>query len=135
MNTGAYYSVILAGGSGTRLWPLSRKTQPKFLHALSGSAASLLQATAARLSPLSPPAQTFVVTGAGHAVPVARQLPDLPDANLLIEPSPRDSCAAIGLAPSLIARRDPDALMGSFAADHQVRGDKAFIETIRAAIK
>jgi mannose-1-phosphate guanylyltransferase len=134
MGNAEFYSVILAGGSGTRLWPLSRKTHPKFLHALTGSASSLLQATAARLAPLSPPALTYVVTGAGHAAPVARQLPDLPDANLLIEPSPRDSCAAIGLAATLIARRDPDAVMGSFAADHRVVGEKAFGQAIRAAI-
>jgi mannose-1-phosphate guanylyltransferase len=134
MATGAIYSVIPAGGSGTRLWPLSRSAEPKFLHALTGSPATLLQATAARLAPLSGPDQTYVVTGAAHAPGVARQLPDLPDANVLIEPSPRDSCAAIGLAAAVIARRDPEAIMGSFAADHLVNDEAAFRRTIEAAV-
>lgn len=131
---GSFYSVIPAGGSGTRLWPLSRSGYPKFLHALTGSSDSLLQATVARLAALSTPETTFVVTGAAHAAAVARQLPDLPDGNVLIEPSPRDSCAAIGLAAALIARRDPDAIMGSFAADHLVRDEPRFVRTIRAAV-
>jgi mannose-1-phosphate guanylyltransferase len=135
METGALYSVILAGGSGTRLWPLSRKGNPKFLHALTGSAKSLLQATSSRLGPLTPPSHTYVVTGVGHAVAVARQLPDLPDANLLIEPSPRDSCAAIGLAATLIARRDPDAIMGSFPSDHVVLDEPTFVAAIGAAVR
>src|SRR2546430_8587395 len=91
------YAVIPAGGSGTRLWPLSRAGNPKFLHPLTGSAATLLQATVERLAPLAPPDRTYVVTGVAHAAAVARQLPELPDANVLVEPSPRDSCAAIGL--------------------------------------
>src|SRR4029079_5990412 len=97
MATGSLYSVILAGGSGPRLWPLSRATHPKFLHALTGTPATLLQATMARLAPLSRPETTYVVTGAAHAATVARQLPDLPERNLLVEPARRDSCAAIGL--------------------------------------
>ncbi|HEY7225733.1 MAG TPA: sugar phosphate nucleotidyltransferase [Micromonosporaceae bacterium] len=129
-----FYAVIPAGGSGTRLWPLSRAEQPKFLHALTGPAQSMLQATVSRLAPLSPPECTFVVTGAAHAAAVARQLPELPDQNLLVEPSPRDSCAAIGLAAAVIARRDPQAIMGSFAADHLVRQPDAFVAAIRAAV-
>jgi mannose-1-phosphate guanylyltransferase len=131
---GQLYSVIAAGGSGTRLWPLSRAGHPKFLHALTGSPSSLLQATMARLGTLSRPERTLVVTGVAHAAAVARQLPDLPEENLLVEPSPRDSCAAFGLAASVIARRDPEAIMGSFAADHLVRDQAAFDETFRAAI-
>jgi mannose-1-phosphate guanylyltransferase len=134
MTTGSLYSVIPAGGSGTRLWPLSRADHPKFLHALTGPALSLLQATVERLAPLSAAEKTYVVTGASHAAAVARQLPGLPEENLLVEPSPRDSCAAIGLAAALIARRDPDAIMGSFAADHLVRQPVAFHDAIRAAV-
>jgi len=134
MTTGELYSVIPAGGSGTRLWPLSRAGQPKFLHALTGPASSMLQATVARLAPLSGPDRTFVVTGAAHAVAVARQLPSLPAENLLVEPSPRDSCAAIGLAAAVIARRDPGAIMGSFAADHLVRRPADFHAAIEAAV-
>lgn len=128
------YAVIPAGGSGTRLWPLSRADHPKFLHPLTGSAASLLQATVERLEPLAPAERTYVVTGRSHATAVARQLPHLPDGNILIEPSARDSCAAIGLAAAVIARRDPRAVMGAFPADHLVRDREAFVSTVREAI-
>jgi mannose-1-phosphate guanylyltransferase len=129
------YAVIPAGGSGTRLWPLSRAGHPKFLHPLTGSDASLLQATVSRLAPLASADRTFVVTGAAHAVAVARQLPQLPEDNVLVEPSPRDSCAAIGLAAAVIAARDPSAVMGSFAADHLVRDERRFVEVLTAAVE
>jgi mannose-1-phosphate guanylyltransferase len=128
-----FYAVIPAGGSGTRLWPLSRAGHPKFLHALTGTPASLLQATVDRLTGLCPPDATIVVTGAAHAADVARQLPAVPADNILVEPSPRDSCAAIGLAAAVIAERAPDALMGSFAADHLIGDVPAFQRTVRAA--
>ncbi|GAA4207964.1 mannose-1-phosphate guanylyltransferase [Actinocatenispora rupis] len=134
MNSGGFYAVIPAGGSGTRLWPLSRSGRPKFLHHLTGSDRTLLQATVDRLAPLATPDRTYVVTGVAHATGVARQLPALPADNILVEPSPRESCAAIGLAAMVIARRDPDAVMGSFAADHLVRQQPLFTAAVRTAI-
>jgi mannose-1-phosphate guanylyltransferase len=129
------YAVIPAGGSGTRLWPLSRAANPKFLHALTGTPATLLQATVDRLGGLSTPDTTFVVTGVAHAVAVARQLPGLPADNILVEPSPRDSCAAIGLAAAVIAERDPTAVMGAFSADQLVADVPAFHAAVRAAVR
>jgi mannose-1-phosphate guanylyltransferase len=128
------YAVIPAGGSGTRLWPLSRAGNPKFLHPLTGSASTLLQATVERLAPLAPPERTYVVTGVAHATAVARQLPRLPEEHVIVEPSPRDSCAAIGLAAAIIAEQDPHAVMGSFPADHLVGHPERFIEVLRQAI-
>ncbi|HEX5997032.1 MAG TPA: mannose-1-phosphate guanylyltransferase [Jiangellales bacterium] len=127
------HAVIPAGGSGTRLWPLSRAGHPKFLLRLTGGE-SLLQATVSRLAPLVPADRTLVVSGRPHVSAIAAQLPDLPVDNILAEPSPRDSCAAIALAAAVIARRDPDAVMGSFAADHLVRDRERFVGTIRAAV-
>ncbi len=127
------YVVIPAGGSGTRLWPLSRATYPKFLHPLTGDHRTLIQATIDRLAALAPPERTFVVTGRAHVAPIARQLPDLPDTNILVEPSPRDSAAAIGLAAAIIAQREPNAIMGSFHADHLVRDEELFRQTVRLA--
>ena len=104
------YAVIPAGGSGTRLWPLSRAGHPKFLHPLTGTGRSLLQATVDRLAPLPTPERTFVVTGVAHAAAVARQLPDLPEANILVEPSPAglvrgDRAGRRGHRPARPARR------------------------------
>lgn len=113
------WAVIPSGGAGTRLWPLSRSAEPKFLHDLTGSGASLLQSTVQRLLPLVDD-RFLVVTGAAHAAAVRAQLPDLPAGAIVAEPSPRDSMAAIGLAAAMLELLDPDAVMGSFAADHVV---------------
>jgi mannose-1-phosphate guanylyltransferase len=128
------YAVIPAGGSGTRLWPLSRAGNPKPLHPLTGSDRSLLQSTVDRLALLSSPDHRYVVTGTAHAAAVARQLPELPAANILVEPSPRDSAAAIALAAAVIATREPTAIMGSFAADHLIADPQGFADTVAAAM-
>ncbi len=130
-----FYAVIPAGGSGTRLWPLSRAVRPKFLQHLTGSDRTLLQATVDRLGSLTSADRIFVVTGVAHATGVSRQLPALPADHILVEPSPRDSCAAIGLAAMVIARRDPTAIMGSFAADHLIRQQPRFSAAVRGAIE
>jgi mannose-1-phosphate guanylyltransferase len=127
------YSTILAGGSGTRMWPLSRASEPKFLHPLTGTDRTLLQATADRTRELSEPSNVYVVTGTAHAAAIARQLPAVPAANILVEPSPRDSCAAISLAAAVIARRDPEAIMAAFSADHLIGDEPQFLEVIRQA--
>src|SRR5215211_2211728 len=85
-----FWVVIPAGGAGSRLWPLSRATRPKFLLPLTGHR-SLLQQTVDRLRPLAPPERTVVVCGPAHAPAIARQLPEIPEANLLVEPSPKGS--------------------------------------------
>lgn len=119
-----FWAVIPAGGAGTRLWPLSRAGAPKFLHDLTGSGRSLLQQTWDRVAPLAGE-RVLVVTGAAHRPAVADQLAE--GVEIVAEPSPRDSMAAIGLAAALLEARDPDAVLGSFAAD-QVIGDTAAFE-------
>ncbi|WP_226346622.1 mannose-1-phosphate guanylyltransferase [Agilicoccus flavus] len=128
-----FWSVIPAGGAGTRLWPLSRAGSPKFLHDLTSRGRSLLQATADRLEPLSD-GRLVVVTGVAHQDAVREQLPDLAPDGLVAEPSPRDSMAAIGLAAALIERRDPEAVIGSFAADHVVGREEEFRSIVREAV-
>src|SRR5450631_332689 len=113
------WAVIPAGGAGTRLWPLSRSSSPKFLHDLTGAGSSLLQATWQRLEPLCGD-RIMVVAGVLHEAAVRVQLPGLAPGNLIAEPSPRGSMAAIGLAAAILERRDPDAVIGSFAADHVI---------------
>ncbi|HEV2109271.1 MAG TPA: sugar phosphate nucleotidyltransferase [Thermomicrobiales bacterium] len=128
-----FWAVIPAGGPGTRLWPLSREARPKFLLPLAGKQ-SLLQQTAKRLAPLTSPERTLVVCGTAHAAAIARQLPALPEARIVVEPSPKGSGPAIGLAAALVARHEPGALMGSFAADHVVQDEPAFQRAITTAI-
>lgn len=132
-STSDFWSVIPAGGAGTRLWPLSRAARPKFLLDLTGSGRSLLQETADRLAPLSGD-RLVVVTGVAHQDAVRSQLPGLGADGLLAEPTPRDSMAAIGLAAAMIERRDPGAVIGSFAADHVVGDEAAFAERVREAV-
>ena len=128
----AIHAIIPAGGAGTRLWPLSRRRRPKFLLDLTGAGRSLLQDTVERLAPVT--ATTTVVTGVAHIAAVADQLPSIPRDNLLAEPSPRDSMAAIGLAAAVIAHRHGrDAVVGSFAADHTVADRAAFADAVRQA--
>ncbi|MDQ2682769.1 MAG: mannose-1-phosphate guanylyltransferase, partial [Chloroflexota bacterium] len=129
----SFWAVIPAGGSGTRLWPLSRAARPKFLLPLVGEA-SLLQQTVQRVGELTGPEQTLVVCGPAHAAAIARQLPQLPETNIVVEPSPRGSGPAIVLAAALIHQRDPDAIMGSFAADHDVTDQRSFLSAVRTAI-
>ncbi len=134
MTSTELHVVVPAGGSGTRLWPLSRASNPKFLHPLTGTGRSLLQATFDRLAPLSSPANLIVVTGTAHAAGVARQLPDLPERNILVEPFARDSCAAIALAAAVIDKRSPGAVMASFAADHLITDTAEFAATVARAV-
>jgi mannose-1-phosphate guanylyltransferase len=129
---GGFYAIVPAGGAGTRLWPLSRADRPKFLLQLLGDGRSLLQTTLDRLAPVSD--GVCVVTGTAHAAAVARQLPQLPDDDLFVEPSPRESAAAIGLAAAVLARRHPDCVVGSFAADHVVPEVDAFHRVVAEAV-
>jgi mannose-1-phosphate guanylyltransferase len=126
------YAVIPAGGSGTRLWPASRSARPKFLLPFPGPR-SMLQSTLDRLEGLVEPADTFILTGRQHAVPVSRQLPDVPQENIVVEPAARGSGPAIGFGAMLVAMRDPDAIMGSFAADHFIADEAMFRQAVQSA--
>ena len=124
-----FYAVIPAGGVGSRLWPLSRADAPKFLHDLTGSGHSLLRDTWDRLEPLSGPDRIAVVTGRAHRAAVEDQLPGIADHNVILESEPRDSAAAI------LHRREPDVIIGSFAADHVIRGTRVFEFAVRDAVE
>lgn len=128
-----FHAIIPAGGAGTRLWPLSRKARPKFLLDLEGTGRTLIQQTWDRMLPLASPEHIHVVSGAAHGSAIAEQLPEL--VNLLLEPSPRDSMPAIGLAAAIIERSDPDAVVGSFAADHRIPDPERFVDAVREAIE
>jgi len=127
--------VIPAGGVGSRLWPLSRSSAPKFLHDLTGSGQTLLQDTWDRLLPVVDSDRMLIVTGVAHEVAVREQLPKLKTDQLVLEPSPRDSTAAIALAAAVLLKRQPDAIIGSFAADHVIMNDLEFHKAVRTAVE
>jgi len=126
--------IIPAGGVGSRLWPLSRANAPKFLLDLTGSGQSLLRDTWDRLTPIVGADRIVVVTGNAHRASVREQLPDVREENVITENEPKDSSAAIGLAAALLELRDPDAIVGSFAADHVIRGNVLFERAVRQGV-
>ncbi|HEU0165278.1 MAG TPA: sugar phosphate nucleotidyltransferase, partial [Thermomicrobiales bacterium] len=111
--SGNFWAVIPAGGSGTRLWPLSRAARPKFLLPLLGER-SLLQQTVDRLLDLTDHEHIMIICGPTHAAEIIRQLPELPTGNVIMEPFQSGTLPALALAAGLIQRQDPDAIMGSF---------------------
>ena len=133
--TERFYVVIPAGGVGSRLWPLSRASAPKFLHDLTGSGQTLLQDTWDRLSPISGEDRIMVVTGQAHQGAVVEQIESLDLKNLVLELSPKDSTAAIILAAAILAKREPDVIIGSFAADHVIQENEVFQTAVREAIE
>ena len=128
------YAVVLAGGRGERFWPVSTDAQPKAFLRLVGSE-SLLQATVRRMRLLLPWSRIVVAVGRTHAELVREQLPELPEANLLLEPHGRDTAAAVGLASLHITQLDPGAMMIVLPADHYVPNGEAFVAVLRRALE
>lgn len=119
------YAVIMAGGGGTRLWPVSRKDRPKQLLPLLNEE-TLFQGTVARLEHLFPMDRILVVTVAKQARQMQRQIPGIPSANYLLEPSPRGTASVVGLAAVALMKRDPEAVMAVLPADHFIRNRDLF---------
>ncbi len=126
------YAVIMAGGSGTRFWPLSRQRRPKQLLAI-GTAKPLIVETVERLAPLVPLENVRVVAGRQHAGPIADLLPALPADGVLVEPCARNTAPCIGLAAVHLARQDPDAVLAVLPADHHIADAVGFRGLVEAA--
>ena len=129
-----FYPVILAGGRGTRFWPLSRKKRAKQLLALDGRH-TMIQQTVRRLLPLAPAKQFWIMTNEDLRPAIAKQLPKLPKAQMLAEPAGRNTAPAIGLAAFLLLRENPDAIIGMFPSDHVIGDEKSYCETLRRGIE
>jgi mannose-1-phosphate guanylyltransferase len=129
-----FYPVILAGGRGTRFWPLSRKKRAKQLLALDGKQ-TMIQQTVARLLPLSTAKKFWIIANEDLRLAIAKQLPKLPKAQILAEPVGRNTAPAIGLAAFLLLREDPEATIGMFPSDHVIADEKRYLETLERGIE
>jgi len=128
------YAVIMAGGGGTRLWPISRKESPKQLLPLLGTE-TLFQSTVKRLEKIFPPERIWVVTVEEQARQMKNQAPFIPDQNYLIEPSPRGTASVVALAAAALKKRDPDAIIAMQTADHYIRNQDLFKYLIDTAFE
>jgi mannose-1-phosphate guanylyltransferase len=129
-----FYPIILAGGSGTRFWPRSRRSRAKQVLVLDGER-SMIQKTADRLAPLARPADLWVITNDLLAGAISGQLRDLMGEHLVCEPAARNTAPAAGLAAFLVERSNPDAILGIFPADQVIADEEAFRSIIRRGIK
>ncbi len=126
------FAVIMAGGRGTRFWPLSRRDRPKqFLRVTPGG--TLIQNTVARIEPVIPADRVLIVLGEDQRQLASQQLPDLPHTNFIVEPVGRNTAPAIGLASRVILERDPDAVMVVLPADHVIDDEDDFRQVLCAA--
>jgi mannose-1-phosphate guanylyltransferase len=129
-----FYPVIVAGGRGTRFWPLSRKRRAKQLLALDGKR-TMIQQTLARLLPLAQRKRFWVITNE-HSLPaIVQQLPGLDKRQIVAEPVGRNTAPAIGLAAFILARTDPNAVIGMFPSDHVITDEKRFRASIQRGIE
>jgi mannose-1-phosphate guanylyltransferase len=126
--------IILAGGSGTRFWPRSRKARAKQVLALDGER-SMIQRTVDRLSPLARPEDVWVITNDLLSDTICGQLDVVPEDQVVCEPAARNTAPAAGLAAFLIERTNPDAVLGMFPADHVIANEPEFIAVIERAIR
>ncbi len=127
-----HYAVIMAGGGGTRLWPVSRKEKPKQLLPLIGQE-TLFQSTVKRLQNLFPPERILVVTIEEQAKEMKLQAPEIPVENYLIEPAPRGTASVVGLAAIALKKRDPHACMAILPSDHFIRNVDLFHYLLKTA--
>ena len=127
-----YYAVIMAGGGGTRLWPLSRKSRPKQMLSLFDER-SLFQTAVQRLDGVFPPERILVVTVEEQARELQAHTPQVPKENFLIEPMPRGTASVVGLAAVALQKRDPDATMAILTSDHFIGNEARFRQLLGGA--
>jgi mannose-1-phosphate guanylyltransferase len=125
--------VILAGGSGTRFWPRSRKARAKQVLALDGER-TMIQQTVERLSPLSDASDVWIITNSFLDNLIAEQLPEVPREHILSEPAARNTAPACGLAAFLLEKTEPGTVIGVFPSDHVVKNRARFVEVVRAGV-
>jgi len=128
-----FHGLILAGGRGTRFWPLSRKASAKQVLRLFGER-SLIQQTVDRLKPVLPPERIWILTNDHLRAEIVKQLPEVPAKQILAEPAQRNTAPAIGLAAQILHGIDPESVMGVFPSDHVIGNPRAYIRQLMPAI-
>jgi mannose-1-phosphate guanylyltransferase len=128
-----FYPVVLAGGRGTRFWPLSRKRRAKQLLALDGKQ-TMIQQTVLRLLPLAPAKRFWIITNEDSQREIARQIPRLNKNQIIAEPAGRNTAPAIGLAAFILLRNDPEAVIGMFPSDHVIGDEKRYRQVLEKGI-
>lgn len=127
-----YYAMILAGGGGTRLWPMSRKDMPKQLLPLIDDQ-TMFRISVERLLPMFPPENVYIVTGHRYVQAMQADVPEIPKENFIVEPSARDNAAATALGIATIHQRNPNATVVLLPADHYIAKQETFRESLQAA--
>ena len=128
-----FHGLILAGGRGTRFWPLSRRASAKQVLRLFGER-SLIQQTVDRLKPVLPPERIWILTNDHLRAEIVKQLPEVPARQIIAEPAQRNTAPAIGLAAQIMHGLDPESVMGVFPADHVIGNPRSYIRQLKPAI-
>lgn len=133
-NNPKLYAIVLAGGGGTRLWPMSRKKTPKQMLPFIGKQ-TLLQTTMSRVKKLVPESRIYISTNSNHQKNILKQFPNFPKSQILFEPEKRDTAAAIGFVTSVIHAKDPDAVITTVNSDQYIQNEKEYVRILKKAAR
>lgn len=128
-----YYALVMAGGSGTRFWPLSRKRLPKQFLSIDGVSESLIKMTHQRLRRAFEPSKIFYVANPEYSTLIIKEITDIPESNIILEPLPKNTAPAIGLSAAIISKMDEEAVIAVLPSDHYIKNEDLFVKVLRAA--
>ncbi|MCX7942951.1 MAG: sugar phosphate nucleotidyltransferase [Deltaproteobacteria bacterium] len=128
-----YYALVMAGGSGTRFWPLSRKKLPKQFLRLDSRTDSLIKLTHKRLRRMFEPTNIFYVANPDYAPLIINEIPEISESNIILEPMPKNTAPAIGLSAAVISKHDENAVLAVLPSDHYIKNEELFVQVLKVA--